>query len=261
MTIRNSDASLATLRIESNMWRAAQRRLADFLDLAYPRACAGCDRPMGAEKGMLCWDCRSSLRLISNPCCVKCGNPIEGRADHSYVCYHCTELEPEFDFARSAVRFEGVAAQVIHRFKYRRASWLRDELVDWLMSCVNVWYSSFRPDLICPVPLYHARARARGYNQSALLASALARRIGCPYRGDVLVRTRPTETQTHLTARERLSNVSQAFKGTSAQIVNGRSVLLVDDVMTTGATVSACARALKRVGCDVVCVVTLARGQ
>jgi ComF family protein len=261
MTMRMPKTLRAASEFRVRIWRALQRGMADALDLVYPHACAGCDRPMGSEKGILCWDCRSSLRMITAPCCSKCGNPLEGRADHAYSCYHCAGLEPAFDLARSAMRFEGVAAEIIHRFKYRQALWLRDELADWLTACVRVWYPSFQPDFVCPVPLHRTRARERGYNQSALLASGLARRIGCPFRDDALVRTRATETQTHLTARQRLSNVSQAFKAAPAHRLTGRTVLLVDDVMTTGATVSACARALKDAGCGVVCVVTLARGQ
>ncbi len=231
------------------------------LDLLYPRSCAGCDKPMGAEPGMLCWECRTGLRTIADPCCSKCGNPLEGRADHAYTCYHCVQLEPAFDIARSAVRFEGVAAELIHRFKYRQSLWLREELADWLAACVRVWYPDFHPDFVCPVPLYHARARERGYNQAALLAAELARRIRRPFWAGALVRTRPTETQTHLTARQRLSNVAQAFEAASPRRLNGRAALLVDDVMTTGATVSSCARALKAAGCSAVYVATLARGQ
>lgn len=186
---------------------------------------------------------------------------MEGRADHTFKCYHCIQLKPAFDVARSAVRFEAVAAKIIYRFKYRNGIWLRHELVNWLENCVRVWYPDFAPDMICPVPLYPARARQRGYNQASLLAAELARRLRRPFMTDALIRTRPTETQTHLTAMQRLSNVSQAFEAASARRLKDRAVLLVDDVMTTGATVSSCARALKAAGCRSVHVATLARGQ
>ena len=230
------------------------------LDLLYPRSCGGCGADMDDQDGMLCWNCRATLHTIGDPCCAWCGNPLEGRADHAYTCFHCTEMQPAFDRARSAVRFEGVAAQLIHQFKYHAALWLRDEFVDWLAACCQVHYPDLRFDAVCPVPLYPARQRERGYNQAALLADGLARRLRSPLWRNALRRPRPTETQTHLTARQRLSNVADAFRGGSGRIT-GKALLLVDDVMTTGATTSACARALKEAGCRSVHVVTLARGQ
>lgn len=231
------------------------------LDLLYPRRCAGCACDLSDEVGALCWDCRSRLRTIGEPCCAWCGNPLEGRADHAYTCFHCTRMEPAFDRARSAVRFEGVAADLIHAFKYHAALWLRDELLDWLEACLHVHYADSTWTAVCPVPLHATRARDRGYNQAAVLASGLARRLKSAYWPSVLRRVRPTETQTHLTARQRLSNVADAFLVRRARTVAGCRLLLVDDVMTTGATTSACAKALKRAGCESVHVVTVARGQ
>ncbi len=231
------------------------------LDLVYPRRCAGCACDLSEETGALCWDCRRRLRTIGEPCCAWCGNPLEGRADHAYTCFHCTRMGPAFDRARSAVRFEGVAAELIHQFKYRAALWLRDELLDWIEACVRVHYGAVAWDAVCPVPLHATRARERGYNQAALLAAGLARRLNLPCWPSALRRARPTQTQTHLTARERLSNVADAFLVRRARGVVGRRLLLVDDVMTTGATTSSCAGALKRAGCESVHVVTAARGQ
>lgn len=181
--------------------------------------------------------------------------------DHAYTCFHCEQMQPAFDRARSAVRFEGVAADLIHQFKYHAALWLRAEFTDWLQACVHVHLADLAVDAVCPVPLYPARQRERGYNQAAILASALARRLNRPFWAGALRRVRPTDTQTHLTARQRISNVAHAFESSRRARLSGKSLLLVDDVMTTGATVSACAQALKRSGCRSVYVVTLARGQ
>lgn len=215
---------------------------------------------MDDSPGMLCWNCRAALRTIGDPCCAWCGNPLEGRTDHAYTCFHCTDMQPAFDLARSAMRFEGVASQLVHQFKYHAALWLRAEFIDWLQACHQVHYSDIDVDAICPVPLHAARLRERGYNQSAVLAAGLARRLRRPFWSNVLRRSRPTETQTHLTARQRLSNVADAFEVRTARIA-GKAILLVDDVMTTGATTSSCARALKKAGCRSVHVLTLARGQ
>lgn len=231
-----------------------------LLDLLYPRACAGCGCALPVDAHHVCWDCRAALRPIAPPHCALCGNPVEGRVDHAYVCYHCTQMQPVFDRARSALHFEGVAAQVIHRFKYNQALWLEDDLVDLLEACTAVHYADRAFDAVVPVPLYHARQRARGYNQAAVLAAGLARRLRRPLWTRVVSRRRPTETQTHLTARDRLTNVKGAFQVRRSTRIPGRHLLLVDDVMTTGATTSACAQALKEAGAASVCVVTLARG-
>jgi len=230
------------------------------LDLLFPRCCGGCGGAAEAEGGHLCWDCRAELRPIGAPICSLCGNPVEGRIDHVYECFHCVENRPRFDRARSAVRFEGAITQLIRQFKYHHALWLQEELVDLLQATVVAHYDQVDWDAVCAVPLHHVRQRERGFNQAALLATSLARRLKLPVRGSGLVRGRATGTQTHLTARERLSNVKDAFEVRWAARWRGLRLLLVDDVMTTGATVSACAGVLKDAGAASVHVITLARG-
>jgi ComF family protein len=231
-----------------------------LLDLLYPRACAGCGRaPEERERG-LCWTCRADLQMIAPPLCKLCGNPVEGRIDHEYICYHCDRLRPHFDRARSAGRFDGLLRQLVLDYKYHRALWLEAELLEILSVCASVHYSPADFDTVASVPLYPARRRHRGFNQAELLASALARRLGKPCRRRGLARIRRTPTQTHLTASQRLHNVTGAFEAASDGRWRGHRVLLVDDVMTTGATVSECARALKEAGAEAVFVVTLARG-
>ncbi len=231
-----------------------------FLNLLYPRCCGGCGGPAELSGGHLCWDCRADIQVIAPPYCGRCGNPVEGRIDHAYECFHCVQTSPGFDQARSAVRFEGAFTTLIHDFKYHHALWLEEELTDLLEACVATHYGEAVFDAVCPVPLHHVRQRERGFNQAALLGSRLAGRLGLPFRGNALVRLRDTGTQTHLTARDRLSNVKDAFEAGGSGRCSGRRFLLVDDVMTTGATVSACAGVLKRAGAASVHVVTVARG-
>lgn len=230
------------------------------LDLLYPRVCGGCGGDAEAGGGHLCWTCRADIHVIAPPHCGRCGNPVEGRIDHVYECFHCVDTSPQFDFARSAVRFEGVIMSLVHDFKYHQALWLEEELTDLLQACVHTHYSEFSFDAVCAVPLHHARRRERGFNQAELLGSRLAGRIGLPFWSAGLIRSRDTGTQTHLTARKRLSNVKDAFEAGPAVRWRGKRLLLVDDVMTTGATVSSCAGALKAAGAASVHVVTLARG-
>jgi ComF family protein len=230
------------------------------LDLIYPRSCAGCGGDLDLDDEHLCWDCRSSIQIISHPFCSICGNPLEGRVDHRYTCFLCNEAKPHFDRARCAARFHGVVADMVHGFKYRQALWLEHDLASLLMACCETHYDLPSIDLVACVPLFPKRQRERGYNQSALLAGRLARHLRRPCRPNSIRRVRDTRTQTHLTASERASNVRAAFEVTRPGSVTGRRVLLVDDVMTTGATVNECSRALKDAGAREVLVVALARG-
>jgi ComF family protein len=158
------------------------------------------------------------------------------------------------------VRYDGVAGEALRRFKYEKALWLAPDLAQLLRNGILAEYPGLVFDCIVSVPLHHVHRRERGYNQSAVLAFELARLIRCKSNSGMLRRIRPTATQTHLTASQRLSNVQNAFQPRRGAPLTGRRVLLVDDVMTTGATVNACAKALKKGGAKTVHVITVARG-
>lgn len=134
------------------------------LDLVYPRSCVGCGRGMGMEEHHLCWDCREGIEIITAPFCSICGNPLQGRVDHGYVCFHCTEQRPHFDRARCAARFHGVMADMVHDFKYHHALWLQYDLAALLKACVETHYDPAAFDVVTPVPLFPSRRRERGYN-------------------------------------------------------------------------------------------------
>lgn len=237
-----------------------QRWITSALDLFFPRLCAGCEGELGADDHHLCWDCRCSIQIITNPFCEVCGNPLQGRIDHGYTCYECAQERPYFDCARCAARFDGVVEKMIHAFKYHQALWLEDDLTELLLACCETHFGTSGIEVVASVPLFPARERTRGYNQAALLGAALAKRLRRPFCDRLVRRVRDTQTQTHLTASERASNVRAAFSVARADGAFGRRVLLVDDVMTTGATVNECSRALKEAGAREVLVVTLARG-
>jgi ComF family protein len=230
------------------------------LDLVYPRNCIGCGKPSPESFRYLCWDCYADTARVEPPFCRCCGDPVAGDVQHDYICYACSRQTPHFDFARSAVRYEGGVGEALRALKYDDALWLVDDLADLLAACVQAEYGGIEFDRIAPVPLWTARRRARGYNQSALLAEALSRRTGIPCKAKMARRIRPTSTQTGLTAPQRAANVSRAFRPGLFFRPAGRRILLVDDVMTTGATVNSCAGALKDGGADAVYVVTVARG-
>lgn len=234
-------------------WRA-------LLDLVFPRLCAGCGGRVGDAAGHLCWDCQAQLPFVRQPYCLHCGDPVEGRVDEAFTCHWCDELSPAFDYARSVVRYRGPVPGMIQAFKYHAAHHLAPDLVRLLVAGLQTAPEFGRLDAICCVPLHRVRQRERGYNQAALLACGLARALGRPWLRRALVRHRQTGSQTHLTARERVANVHDAFALQRGADVQGRALLLVDDVMTTGATVSECARVLKEAGAARVCVLTVARG-
>ena len=233
--------------------------LSTGLDLLYPRTCNACGEALLKEERALCWECRAGVTAIQFPFCSCCGRPVEGAVDTAYTCFACSEERPHYVSARSAVRLEGCAQSMVHDFKYRDALWLERELVQWMVAAADVHYADHSFDVIVPVPLHAVRLRERGYNQARLLAKGLGRRAGLRVDGSCLRRLKPTVTQTHLTGRERAHNVRGAFRAVSRRVAKKR-ILLVDDVMTTGATLNECARALKEGGAASVYVLTLARG-
>ena len=197
---------------------------------------------------------------VEPPFCDLCGDPVAGSVEHDFICYACSAERPAFDGARSAARYDGVVGEALRQLKYEKALWLAPDLAELLQHCLHAEYQEGDFDLVVPVPLYHVRQRERGYNQSAVLARELAARIHCRSAAGTLQRIRPTATQTNLTAPQRLSNVRNAFQSRRGKQLAGRRVLLVDDVMTTGATVNACSKALKEGGAASVHVLTVARG-
>ena len=232
-----------------------------LLDMLFSRTCEGCGAAMAEEAGALCWDCRAEVKTVRVPFCERCGDPVAGEVGGPFECAWCRKTEPAFEWARSAVRYDGVAKACLRRFKYNAGAWLLDDLTDWLLALWRTCPAAVRQaDWATCVPLYPQRERERGYNQSALLGERLARRIGIPFRGRLLWRRRATASQTRLTAAQRVHNVRGVFSVPWPRPVRGARILLVDDVMTTGATVNECARALKGAGAAAVMVLTVARG-
>jgi ComF family protein len=195
--------------------------------------------------------------FIQPPFCERCGDPVAGRVDHAFTCALCAQRPTAFDGARSVVRYDGALGEAIRRLKYHRAVWIVDDLAELLEAGVRTHYADLEFDVVTWVPLHFSRARERGFNQAAELARQLAMRLGCR-AASTLLRVRPTQSQTRLTIPERVANVRHAFR--AWRHGKGRTALLVDDVMTTGATVHACAAALKQADWAQVWVITVARG-
>ena len=235
-------------------WRA-------LLDAAYPRDCVFCGEPAGPE-GYVCARCLARLPLARNPACERCGaeSPVPGT--HGFLCPDCLRHPPAFARAHVVARYAGPVRDLIHLFKYHRGLWLRDDLGDLLaahyLACVAPLGVAF--DAIVPVPMLRAKERRRGYNQALLLAEALAARVGLPCRARYLRRVDTgVVSQTRLRRAERLRNAEAAYRAAHPRHLAGKTILLVDDVITTGATCDACARLLRRAGARAVHVLALAR--
>jgi ComF family protein len=231
------------------------------LGLLYPEVCQLCQaaRATPAE-GYVCGDCRSKARFIQAPLCERCGRPYEGDITTRFECANCQEMEWHFQSARSAVVARDPVLEVIHRYKYQRALWFEPFLAELLIRAASPALAAQRPSMIVPVPLHPAKRREREFNQAERLAARLSAATQIPVNKRLLQRVVPTRTQTQLSRPERLDNVRNAFAMRQGQRLNGERIVLVDDVFTTGATTSACARVLAAAGAGEVCVWTVARG-
>ncbi|MBN2302133.1 MAG: ComF family protein [Lentisphaerae bacterium] len=230
-----------------------------LLDVIYPRSCVACGGPVDENLTHVCFDCRVTYDYIDRPFCEICGDPVDGLIEHKYVCSWCEAARPCFVNARSAVRFNGALKHVIHEFKYSNGAYLVNDLGPLLVKCVHTNYTKIGFDCVTYVPLHIRRERERTYNQSALLARYVASDMDLPLLRCIR-RSRPTASQVGLSLAERKQNVKHAFIASSNAHVGMRTVLLVDDVITTGATVNECARALLDAGAARVYVASVARG-
>ena len=235
--------------------------LTDWLRLLYPQGCPACGAPGAAA---LCDECRARIEVRpAEGCCAVCGKTLverdEALGGASTVCRACREARPAFDLARSAALFRGPVRELVHGLKYGGAVWAAPVLGELLHGCFLAHFAAERPDLVVPVPLHPFKRIRRGYNQSELLARDLSRRLGLPCAPRLLSRVRATATQTRMDAAARRRNVAGAVRPSRAPAVFGRRLLLVDDVMTTGATFGAAAAALRAAGAARVLCLSAAR--
>ncbi len=229
-----------------------------FVDALLPPRCLNCGEEV-ADPGALCAECWRRLSFLESPFCSCCGHPFGHEIGPNGLCGACAAARPAFRRARAALRYEESCRDLILRFKHADridaapafARWMRRAGVELIQDC----------DLIAPVPLHWRRLLRRRYNQAALLSARIAAAARKPHAPDLLNRIRPAGGSGRLSRRARQERTARAFATNPSwrEHVQGRNILLIDDVFTTGSTVSACAETLLDEGARAVDVLTLAR--
>lgn len=228
-----------------------------LLDLLFPPLCISCREPLGGGYGF-CADCWGGITFLDGPMCDCCGLPFAFDPGAGTRCAACLAHPPAYDRARAIFAYDENSRAPILALKHADRLDLVPGFAHWLERTGKLLLDGC--DLIVPVPLHHRRLWQRRYNQAAELARALGRRTSKAVSVRALERTRPTESQGVMaSAAGRRRNVRGAFRATDPERLAHRNILIVDDVLTTGATVEACARALKQAGAAQVQILALAR--
>jgi ComF family protein len=214
-----------------------------------PARCLICGGGDEVAEGV-CRQCREKMSPLPEPCCDRCGAPVGTPG----LCLECMVNPPAYDLCVSACRFEGTLRELMHRFKYRHATAYKKFLAGLMYQRIRD--KGIHADVVTPVPLHWSRIVARGYNQSSLLAQELSRYMKTDVRYGILSKTRKTPNQVGLSKRDRGRNLKRVFRAVS---VEGKTVMVVDDVVTTGSTAREISRTLKDAGAAKVIFVSVGR--
>lgn len=201
----------------------------------------------------ICDECMNKLPFNNGKVCIRCGEPL---ANMSNYCLHCKKTKPYFTKNTSLFLYEYPINKIIRQLKYDNKKYLSLTFSNMIAGEVSRMDIKF--DMVIPVPLFEKRQKLRGYNQSELLAESLYSKLGIEINTKVLVKIKSTRTQANLTRAERMENLENAFKVTDKKLVKGKTILLVDDVFTTGTTINECSKTLIEAGASKVYSVTLA---
>lgn len=232
------------------------------LDLVFPRDCVYCENSRKGGGDFLCGLCQQEIAFIDPPYCHCCGIPADLSYDfptENFECAWCRKNTFAFDRARSLGPYDAALKQLIHHFKYDKQPGVMKDIAPIVADYFDRQEESWEGFYVAPVPLFFRRMKARTFDQSFLIAKEVAGILSLPLANGLLRRVRDTDSQARKTKVERAKNIKGAFEVDRPDRVAGLNVLLVDDVMTTGATVNEAAKMLKRSGAGQIHVFTLAR--
>jgi ComF family protein len=242
---------------------AALKTLARGLgDVVFPPVCVHCEAVVEAGGYRhLCAKCAPLVHQVHPPHCSTCGHPFYGELQGERMCPHCQGLAPAFREGRTAVLLKGPARALVHTLKYHRGLHVLEDMAA-IIALNEPLVAWLRDAVLVPVPLHSRRERERGYNQSRLIAEAVARLAGGATRvEDLLKRVLDTVSQTHHDKKTRQANLKNAFALAKGVTINtAQHTILIDDVFTTGSTLNSCARTLRRAGCLNLDVFTFGHG-
>lgn len=228
------------------------KRMANrFLDILYPRRCPLCHRILGSSNRTICPDCEKQAVPIGQPRCFRCGRPT---AEKEEYCRDCRTEPHAYDQGRGIFLYNDQWRASVVRFKYYGCREYGDFYGDAMRSWAALDLARWKPDLLVPVPLYRSRQRARGFNQAEYLARRVSAGTGIPVDAALVIKERRTRSQKRLSRKQRQKNLAGAFA--AAGRVDGKRILVIDDVYTTGSTVDAMARCLKNSGASQVYFLT-----
>ena len=237
----------------NNWWRSLVRIL-------YPASCVLCKIPLLLDELHVCLLCRQKIQPLPRPLCLKCARPVPPYDQH-LTCSSCRSERPHYDRGFALVEYDEPTKSILHQIKFERKLWLFDIYVDLLKNSFSSQFNDY--EVIIPVPLDGGRERKRGFNQALMIAKMIKgiHPSEGPKIQKLIKKTKKTKPQSQLKRERRLTNLTGAFKlsETDASSVAGKSVLLIDDIFTTGSTINECARILKEKGAERVDFFTLAR--
>jgi ComF family protein len=238
-----------------------RRLLSGLVDIVYPKICLSCKVKLKDSLGneLVCGECWGKIKRNTPPFCTSCGRHLEKNMLSKNICANCNRKTLYFDRAFSPCIYDGVVKELVHKFKYGTKDYLGKTLSRLMIEFIKEYNLPMEYiDLVVPVPLHAQRMREREFNQAHVLAEYIAREFDKKLYSAAITRNRPTRTQTDLEPAERFLNVRGSFRVNCPEEIKGKNVLIVDDVLTTGATCSEAAYVLKEAGAGLAFVLTLA---